>query len=223
LNKPAFIEIILKYHNKDGKGMEGTVESAGGSTILKNNWFYTFIQGCISAVIGFILMIFPTIGVVFVSLVFSFYLIWIGISQIVLAFKFSSIQKNWWIILIRGIFMLISGLVILSFPISFGNISVGIPLILLGLFLIFHGVVDLLSNKVPGNGFQHAVSSIIMIMTGVLLCLASASAAGIIFRILGFTVFAGGIFHGIQAFYSRKWVQSNMDSTKAETESTETN
>lgn len=201
--------------------MEGTVEDAGGSRILKNNWFYTFIQGCISAVIGLILMIFPTIGVVFVSLVFSFYLIWIGISQIVLAFKFSSIQKNWWIILIRGIFMLISGLVILSFPISFANISVGIPLILLGLFLIFYGVVDLLSNKVPGNGFQHGVSSLIMILTGVLLCLASASAAGIIFRILGFTVFIGGILNGIQAFNSRKWVQSNMESTETESSETE--
>lgn len=194
--------------------MEGTVENAEGNTILKNSWFYTFIQGCISAVIGLILMIFPTIGLVFVSLVFSFYLIWLGISQIILSFKFSSIQKNWWIILIRGIFMLVCGLVILSFPVSFANISVGIPLILLGLFLIFYGVVDLLSNKVPGSGFQHALSSIIMILTGVLLCLASASAAGIIFRILGFTVFVGGLLNGIQAFYSRRWVQ-RMDSEQS--------
>ncbi|MBF9015632.1 MULTISPECIES: HdeD family acid-resistance protein [unclassified Oceanispirochaeta] len=202
--------------------MEGTVENANGSTILKNSWFYTFIQGCISAVIGLILMIFPTIGVVFVSLVFSFYLIWLGISQIVLSFKFSSIQKNWWIILIRGLIMLISGLVILSFPISFGNISVGIPLILLGLFLIFYGVVDLLSNKLPGSGIHHVISSIIMILTGVLLCLASAAAAEIIFRILGFTVFAGGILQGIQAFYSRKWVQSNMDKPASEPETSKT-
>lgn len=201
--------------------MEGTVENADGSTILKNNWFYTFIQGCISAGIGLILMLFPTIGVVFVSLVFSFYLIWLGVSQIVLSFKFSSIQNNWWIILIRGIFMLICGLVILSFPVSFGNISVGIPLILLGLFLIFYGVLDLLSNKLPGSGFQHALSSLIMILTGILLCLASAAAAGIIFRILGFTVFTGGILQGIQAFYSRKWVKSHLENSDSPDDSAE--
>ncbi|MDC7233354.1 MAG: DUF308 domain-containing protein [Spirochaetales bacterium] len=191
--------------------MEGTVENADGSTILKNNWFYTFIQGCISAVIGLILMIFPTIGMVFVSLVFSFYLIWLGISQIIISFKLSSVQKNWWIILLRGILLLVGGLVILSFPVSFSSISVGIPVILLGLFLIFYGLVDLINKNLPGEGFNHSLSSIIMIVTGVLLCLASASAAGIIFRILGFTVFSGAVLQMIQAFYSRKWVQSRMN------------
>ena len=86
--------------------MEGTVENAenASSTTLKNNWFYTFIQSCISAVIGLTLLLVPKIGVVFISLVFSVYLIWVGVTQVVLAFKLSSIQKKWWLILLRGAF-----------------------------------------------------------------------------------------------------------------------
>ncbi|MDA3955865.1 hypothetical protein, partial [Oceanispirochaeta sp.] len=67
--------------------MEGKIENAEQNQTLRNVWFYTLIQGAISTVTGLILMIFPTIGMVFVSLVFSFYLIWLGISQIVLGYK----------------------------------------------------------------------------------------------------------------------------------------
>ncbi len=193
--------------------MEGTVENAenASSTTLKNNWFYTFIQSCISAVIGLTLLLVPKIGVVFISLVFSVYLIWVGVTQVVLAFKLSSIQKKWWLILLRGLFMLICGLVVISFPVSFGNISVGIPLIILGLFLIFYGVLDLVSPRIPGGGVSHGLSSVIMIIIGILLCLASAAAARVLFRILGATTFAGGVIQGYQAFVSRKWVLNNRD------------
>ncbi|MDC7240229.1 MAG: DUF308 domain-containing protein [Spirochaetales bacterium] len=195
--------------------MEGTVENADNSTVLKNNWFYTFVQSCISAVIGLILLLVPKIGVVFISLVFSVYLIWVGVTQVVLAFKLSSIQRNWWVILVRGIVMLICGLVVVSFPVSFGEISVGIPLIILGLFLIFYGVLDLITRRIPGQGLTHGMSSIIMILIGVLLCLASAAAARVLFRILGATTLAGGIIQGYQAFVSRRWVINNSNTDQS--------
>ena len=43
-----------------------------------------------------------------------------------------------------------------------------------------------------------------MIIIGILLCLASAAAARVLFRILGATTFAGGVIQGYQAFVSRK-------------------
>jgi len=189
--------------------MEGHIENADQSNTLRNAWFYTLVQGIISTITGLILVLFPTIGLVFISLVFSFYLIWLGISQIVISYKLSSFDKNWWYILLRGIIMLVCGLVVLSFPVSFAKIGTGVPLVLTGLFLILYGIQDLFSKRFPGNGFHHSASSIIMILTGALLCFAPVASALFIIRILGITTFAGGILNLLKAFYNRS--RSNIE------------
>ncbi len=191
--------------------MEGHVENADHNDTLRNAWFYTFVQGAISSVAGLILLIFPTIGMVFISLVFSLYLIWLGISQIIIGYKLSSIDRNWWFMLLRGILMLVCGLVVLSFPVSFAKIGTGVPLVLTGLFLIFYGIQDLVSKRFPGKGFHHSASSVIMILTGALLCFAPVASAMMIFRILGLTTFAGGILNLVKAFYNRSWSMSAKD------------
>jgi len=189
--------------------MEGHIENADQSNTLRDAWFFTLVLGIISSIIGFILMIFPTIGMVFISLVFSLYLIWIGISQIIISYKLSSIDKNWWYLLVRGIIMLVCGLVVLSFPVSFAKIGTGVPLVLTGLFLILYGVQDLFSKRFPGSGIHHSASSIIMVLTGALLCFAPVSSALLIFRILGLTTLVGGILNLFKAFYNKKL--SNRD------------
>jgi uncharacterized membrane protein HdeD (DUF308 family) len=100
--------------------------------------------------------------------------------------------------------MLICGLVVLTFPISFAKIGTGVPLVLTGLFLIFYGVQDLLSKHFPGSGFQHSLESILMIIMGGLLCFAPVASAMIIFRLLGFTTFAGGVLIILRALYNKK-------------------
>jgi uncharacterized membrane protein HdeD (DUF308 family) len=190
--------------------MEGKIENADQDETYRNAWFYTLVLGLISTVTGLILFIFPTIGMVFISLIFSFYLIWLGISQIVIGYKLSSIQKNWWILLLRGIIMLILGFVVISFPISFAKVGAGVPLVLTGLFLIFYGVQDLISKHFPGSGINHTLSSIMIILTGALLCFAPVSSALIIFRLLGLTTFTGGILHVIRALYNRNKINAGQ-------------
>lgn len=190
--------------------MDGIVENAEEKySHVKKAWFFTLIQGGISSVIGLILMIFPNIGMVFVSLVFSFYLIWIGISQIVLAYKLSSAQTRWWMLLLRGVAMFICGIVVLVFPLSFAKIGTGVPLVLIGLFLIFNGLQDLLAKSSPGKGVQHSMSAIIMLLTGALLCFAPVSSALLMFRILGFTTLSGGLLLMARAFFHRRWVMND--------------
>ena len=186
--------------------MEGTVENVDPRDELrKKTWFYTLVQGGISTVIGLILIILPTIGMVFISLVFGLSLIWMGLSQIILAFKLSSYRDQWVTIMVRGSVLLISGIIVLIFPMSFAKLGTGIPLVLTGLVLLFFGLHDLVSNRMPGKGLPHSFSSIILILTGALLCFAPVASAMLIIRILGFTTLAGGVLNISRSLLNRRW------------------
>ncbi len=195
--------------------MEGTVESINPQDEMRRKaWFYTLVQGIISAAIGLFLIIFPTIGMVFISVVFGLSLIWMGLSQIIMGFKLSSYRDQWVIITIRGSVLLICGIIVLIFPMSFAKLGTGIPLVLTGLVLIFFGFHDLISKGTPGSGLPHTISDIILIATGGILCFAPVASAMLIFRILGFTTLAGGILNISRALLGRRWSESHMENSE---------
>lgn len=197
--------------------MEGTVENINPQEEMRQKaWFYTLVQGVISAAIGLILIIFPSIGMVFISVVFGLGLLWMGLTQIILGFKLSSYRDQWAIIIARGTVLLICGIIVLIFPMSFARLGTGIPLVLTGLVLMFFGIHDLVSRGTPGSGLPHVVSNIIMIVTGALLCFAPVASAIVIFRILGFTTIAGGILNISRALLNRRWSSVRMESSESQ-------
>ena len=192
--------------------MEGTVESINPrDEIRRKAWFYTLVQGIISAAIGLILVIFPSIGMVFISVVFGLAMIWMGLTQIILGFKLSSYRDQWLINMIRGTVLLIIGIIVLIFPMSFARLGTGIPLVLTGLVFLFFGIHDLITRSTPGRGLPHMFSDIILIATGALLCFAPVASAMIMFRILGFTTIAGGILNISRALWSRQWAATHLE------------
>jgi uncharacterized membrane protein HdeD (DUF308 family) len=195
--------------------MEGTVENINPQDEMRRKaWFYTLVQGIISAAIGLILILFPSIGMVFISVVFGLILIWMGLTQIILGFKLSSYRDQWVVIMVRGTVLLISGIIVLIFPMSFARLGTGIPLVLTGLVLMFFGIHDLISRGTPGSGLPHIFSDIILIVTGALLCFAPVASAIVIFRILGFTTIAGGALNISRALWSRRWASVHLENNE---------
>ncbi len=172
--------------------MKGVVEDYNDDGIYEKLRIYPLIQGGILCLAGLILLLFPKLGLIFLSITFGLYLLLQGIGQTVLAFQISDIKENWWQMLIRAILFIIAGVLILWFPFSFAKIGMGIPLVTGGIFLIISNLQDLLQAHPAGMG-KGKSGSIIMLLLGILLCFAPVFSALLLFRIIGIFTLAGGL------------------------------
>jgi len=187
--------------------MKGTVENAEEQeALLKSFWLYPLIQGGIITALGLILLIFPKSGLIFLSVMIGLYILFLGIGQTVLAFRLSDLQANWWYLLIRGILLILAGVLVLWFPVSFAKLGMGIPLVLAGGFLIINGIQDLFSRNLPDSGRQHRSGSIMMVVLGALLCFAPVFSALMLFRIIGAASLAGGVMLIVKALMNRRHI-----------------
>ncbi len=184
--------------------MKGTIEDIDS----ENDYYekvkiYPFMQGGILCLAGLALILFPKLGLIFISVTFGLYLLIQGIGQTVLAFQASGSDKGWWRLLLRGAVFIIGGVLILWYPFSFAKIGMGIPLVAGGIVLIISNLQDLLVRRSfsPGEG---SVRTVIMLLLGILLCFAPVFSALLLFRIIGFFTLAGGILILLYTYSYRK-------------------
>ncbi len=184
--------------------MKVTIEDAGESgDFYRSLWLYPLIQGGIVSLAGIILLIFPKVGLIFMSVMFGLYLFMLGLGQTVLAFKLSSVKDHWWKLLVRSILMLIAGIFILWYPFSFAKIGMGIPLIAGGIFLIINSMQDLLNPDFRSKDRRERIGSLLTVLMGILLCFAPVFSALLLFRIIGTLSLFSGIFLVARALSNR--------------------
>ena len=184
--------------------MKVTIEDAGESgDFYRSLWLYPLIQGGIISLAGIILLIFPKVGLIFMSVMFGLYLFMLGLGQTVLAFKLSSLKEHWWKLLIRSILILIVGVLILWYPFSFAKIGMGIPLVAGGIFLIINSMQDLLNPDFRSRGKTEQAGSLLTVLLGILLCFAPVFSALMLFRIIGGLSLFSGTFLIVRALSNR--------------------
>ena len=173
--------------------MKGEVENAGeDEKYYKHISLYPLVQGGIITLAGAILLFFPKVGLIFLSVTFGLYLLMQGISQTVLSFRVSDSRANWWKLLIRGCLLIIAGVLILWYPFSFAKIGMGIPLVTGGIFLIISNLQDLMAPDLRSPG-RLRIGNIVMLVIGILLCFAPVFSALFLFRLIGFLTLIGGV------------------------------
>ena len=173
--------------------MNGIVEDSGedDDKYEKTN-IYPLIQGGILCLAGLALILFPKLGLIFLSVTFGLYLLMQGIGQTVLAFQLSDTRANWWHLLIRGVLFIIGGVLILWYPFSFAKIGMGIPLVAGGIVLIVSNLQELMASGTFSLR-EGSLRTLVMLLLGILLCFAPVFSALLLFRIIGILTLAGGL------------------------------
>lgn len=106
-------------------------------------WLFT-IQGTITILFGLVALFWPTLTLVGLAGIFALFIIVYGIADLISAFVRMRNDKGWWISLLGGIAALIIGTFLISNP----DIEYLAFAIIVGMFLVIRGIVDIIVASV---------------------------------------------------------------------------
>lgn len=168
--------------------------------ILRKSWKILLSRGIGISLVGLVLLINPSSGLVFTAVLFSLFMALDGVTQMVVGFRLSPGYELWWGSVIRGVVEIVLAAVIISHPAGFGELGATALLILLGIVFIISGIVDYQFKR----GSRGTFSSIVLFFLGILLLAAPLFAAGVILRFVGLTALAGGTARIYRALQYKK-------------------
>ena len=117
----------------------------------------------------------------------------------------SEIQKNWWILLLRGFFAIIFGLLALFIPglvLETLLLFFGILAIVSGVFLVFDGIF------VKGDRIVKIIEGLLWIVIGILVLLLPITSLTVIMFFIAFWAIVIGIFQIIMSIRLRKVIEN---------------
>ena len=178
--------------------MEGKIEDQDPiEQILWSSWKILLIRGIFISIIGVILIIWPSSGLVFTAIAFSIFIAIDGITQLVIGFRMNHANNFWWGTVLRGVIEIIIAAVTISHPKGFGELGAAALLVIIGIVLIISGIIDYQLKKGRAGTF----SSVILFILGVLLLAAPLFTVSVILRIIGIAAISAGtarIFRAVQ-------------------------
>ncbi|MBL7129253.1 MAG: DUF308 domain-containing protein [Ignavibacteria bacterium] len=117
----------------------------------------------------------------------------------------SEIQKSWWILLLRGFFAIIFGLLALFLPglvLETLLLFFGILAIVSGVFLFFDGII------VKGDRIIKIIEGLLWVVIGVLVLLLPITSLTVIMFFIAFWAIVIGIFQIIMSIRLRKVIEN---------------
>ena len=117
----------------------------------------------------------------------------------------SEIQKNWWILLLRGFFAIIFGLLALFIPglvLETLLLFFGILAIVSGVFLVFDGIF------VKGDRIVKIIEGFLWVVIGILVLLLPITSLTVIMFFIAFWAIVIGIFQIIMSIRLRKVIEN---------------
>jgi len=117
----------------------------------------------------------------------------------------SEIQKNWWILLLRGFFAIIFGLLALFLPglvLETLLLFFGILAIVSGVFLFFDGII------VKGDRIIKIIEGLLWVVIGILVLVLPITSLTVIMFFIAFWAIVIGIFQIIMSIRLRKVIEN---------------
>lgn len=106
-------------------------------------WLFT-IQGTITILFGLVALFWPTLTLVGLTGIFALFIVVYGIADLISAFVRMRADKGWWLSLAAGVAALIIGTFLISNP----DIAYLTFAIIVGVFLVIRGIVDIIVASV---------------------------------------------------------------------------
>lgn len=131
---------------------------------VKNAWWLFTIQGIVTLLFGLVAMFWPGMTAVTLVWLFALYVIVWGIVDLISGFAKIGHSKHWWLTLLGGLV----GLAIGMFLIRNLTIALATAVALMGLFLVAHGIFEIVTASV----FEGTGQKVLAIIAGVIAIIA---------------------------------------------------
>lgn len=164
------------------------------------SWGWLLAMGIISAVIGLLVIFFPHPTLFLIAMLFAIQLIAVGVFRFVTAF--TTPERSGWLRALSAVVAVLAfivGIYLFRRPL----LSLLVLAVLLGIFWIVHGVIDLFAaigdSGLPGRGWV-AFSGVIGIAAGALVLAFPGMSVLILTLVLGIWLVVYGVILGVRAF-----------------------
>jgi len=164
-------------------------------------WGLVLLQGIVSIIFGFLLVLAPQWTIPAVIIFLGAYWFVMGVISIIGIFVGYS-RAHWGWALFGGIVGIAAGILVLANPLMASLIVPATLIIILAFFAIVMGIVILI-EAFKGGGWGAIVLGIIMIIIGILLFLSPLMSAFLLITLWGILLIVGGIMATISAFQIR--------------------
>lgn len=163
------------------------------ATIAKDLWWLLVIRGVLLLLFGLMAIIWPGITLVVLAVIFALYLIAVGVVDVIVGARSIKLTPMWFLKVLLGIAEIAVGVYIINSGIL---LTIATLILLIGLFLIFQGVVEIVSSfresKDLGFRFWHIFGGLLGVLVGMIV-LRQPVAGGVAFTwLLGFYGLLGG-------------------------------
>lgn len=163
------------------------------ATIAKDLWWLLVLRGVLLLLFGLMAIIWPGITLVVLAVMFGLYLIAVGVVDVIVGARSVKLTPMWFLKVLLGIAEIAVGVYIINSGIL---LTIATLILLIGLFLIFQGMVEIVSafreSKDLGFRFWHIFGGLLGIVVGMVV-LRQPVAGGIAFTwLLGFYGLLGG-------------------------------
>lgn len=164
------------------------------------SWGWLLAMGIISAVIGLLVIFFPHPTLFLIAMLFAIQLIAVGVFRFVTAF--TTPERSGWLRALSAVVAVLAfivGIYLFRRPL----LSLLVLAVLLGIFWIVHGVIDLFGaigdSSLPGRGWV-AFSGVMGIAAGALVLAFPGMSVLILTLVLGIWLVVYGVILGVRAF-----------------------
>ena len=118
---------------------------------INSFWWIALVQGVAAVLFGLVALFWPSLTLVALVYLFSAFILAWGIVEIVHGFVSIGQRGSWWLSLLFGIAGLVAGMYLVRHP----GVSFTAFVLIIGLFLIGRGVLDLVSVFLDKGGAGH--------------------------------------------------------------------
>lgn len=108
--------------------------------VMARSWWAFMLRGLLAIVFGIVVLLFPGIGLVTLVLLFAFWMISDGLTELVRAWRTRG-QRHWWMGLVEGVAGLVAGALAFVWP----AITAAVLLFLVAAWAIFTGAMELIA------------------------------------------------------------------------------
>jgi uncharacterized membrane protein HdeD (DUF308 family) len=185
----------------------------GIGTLLARNWWTVALRGAIAILFGLALLIWPTISLRVLVVLFGLFAIVGGAFTAIVMLREANAYKRWWLFLLEGLFGIAAGVIALFWP----GITGLILLYLIAAWAIVTGLFEIivafqLRQQLQGEWLL-VLAGIVSVVFGVLLTVWPVAGALAILVFLGAYAIFYGVMLLIVAYRLRNWHKQEPPTT----------
>jgi uncharacterized membrane protein HdeD (DUF308 family) len=137
--------------------------------IAARQWWVLVLQGVLGIIVGVLAILFPDLALATIALLFAFWAIVSGISQLAAGWRVAEARGRSWPFLVAGAVSVVAGFLALVYPVT----AIVFLILLLGAWILISGAMELytawqIRNEVTGEWIL-ALIGIARIVVGVII------------------------------------------------------